>query len=107
MFEQGLVQIENQSFYFNVGANLFNCRLFGFHGLMYMDVSINNDSVASGIRLLPNTWILPVTIGLRFGNMRFETSESDKNYYVDWNGFNDAFKLKVYPPDEFQSEFET
>ena len=101
MFYQYVSNERESDFYFNIAPELFVCRVYEFNGLMYMDVSVDDERLVAGKRVVQNEWILPEYLGRRLGNFRFETSEADRDSYPNYEGFNEKFKLAVYSPVEF------
>ena len=102
MTERYLEQSEDQYADFSINEKSFYFHFFVFRGLVYMDVSTDDEPIVTGKRVLPNTWLLPSYIAEGVGNLRFETYRADKDDYVWYEGFNDKFRLVSYTDEEIK-----
>lgn len=102
MTQKYLQQIPEQTAYITVYGRMFNFHFYTFRGLVYVDIKRDTNYVVSGKRVLPNVWLLPRSIAVGYGNVRFETYAADGDDYVWYDGFNKKFRLMVYSDEEIE-----
>ena len=67
----------------------YNCkfRFHTFRDVIYSNISIDGVEIASGIRCVPNGWLIPQTrVYAEVGNFRFETNRDKYPSYADFDG---------------------
>lgn len=101
MIEIDLQQIPNQEFYREIDGNRYNLKIRTFKGITLMDVSINDVVVKHGVRVCPNTAIIPYEYLKEGGNFFFVCLNGDYPHYSKF-GITQTF---VYLTDEEIKEY--
>lgn len=103
MEEYEISQTEEQSLNIGLANEIFNLRLYAFRDLMYADVTMGEEYLVCGKRLIAGEWIIPPYYAKPYGNFRFESYESDSDEYVWYTGFNTKFRLVAYTAEEVEA----
>lgn len=97
-----LNKASEQVIYITVGAKVYQLRIYAFRELMYYDIAEGETNIASGQRVMANIWLLPNNIGIKNGNIRFESNAADRDDYIWWEKFNDSYRLMAYNQAEYK-----
>lgn len=102
MTERHIANVEDQTTYLSINGKSFSFRFYAFRGLMYVDITRNDENLVTGKRVMANRWLLPEYIATGIGNIRFETYKADGDDYVWYEGFNTKFRLVSYRENEIE-----
>ena len=103
MEERTLSVTDEQTIYIALGNDVATVRLYAFHGLMYCDIYFRKDDyLVAGQRVITGVWMMPTYTNKIYGNLRFESYDSDGDDYVWWEGFNTKFRLVTYTKEEME-----
>lgn len=102
MTERHIANVEDQTTYLSINGKSFSFRFYAFRGLMYVDITRNDENLVIGKRVIANRWLLPEYIATGIGNIRFETYKADGDDYVWYEGFNTKFRLVSYREKEIE-----
>ena len=97
-----LVIEEEQETGITIGSVQYAIRLFAFRNMMYIDISVNNQDIVLGKRVISNSWLVPDYATQGEGNMRFECYKADGKDHVWWEQFNTKFRLTTYTKEEIE-----
>lgn len=84
---------------------MYDLHFRTFNGMMYVDISVSGEMVASGVRCISNSWLIPNYAASipGSGNFMFTTLGDAYPWYAD---FGDTCKLGFYDEDDYKTALE-
>ena len=95
-----IAQMPNQIFSRTYEGVKYTFHLRTFNGMMYADIAIDDEDVASGVRCVGGAWLVPqhAADAAGGGNFKFETLGDAYPWYED---FGETCKLEYYNPEAY------